>query len=55
MGFGGADSPFYNIAAVDIWWDELVFHFLVFFYYLFVFCADLIVENLNINNMATIG
>ena len=53
--FERADGPFSNVAAVDIWWDKLELGSPFLFGLEFVGGAALVVENLQVNAVASLG
>ena len=55
MCFERADGPFGNVAAVDIWWDKLDLGSPFLFDLEFVGGATLVVENLQVNSVASLG
>ena len=55
MGLEGTESPLSDVSAVAIGRNDLVGSFPVFFDYSFVFCADFVIKDLDIDLVATLG
>ena len=55
MSFECADGPFGNVTAVDIWWDKLELGSPFLFDLEFVGSAALVVENLQVKAVASLG
>ena len=53
--FECADGPLGNVAAVDIWWDKLELGFPFIFDLEFVGGAAIVVENLQVDDVASLG
>ena len=55
MGFECEDGLFGNVVVVDIWWDKLELGSPFIFDLEFVGGAALVVENLQVNAVASLG
>ena len=55
MCFERADGPFGSVAEVDIWWDKLELGSPFLFDLEFVGGAEIVVENLQVDAVASLG